>query len=145
MVETYSPREWDFSLQGTTATISPRVSSAMRCMGCQPAKARTDCESSSADRNSCEMNGLYLSPKAECWASAVDEQGAAVPFPPSGQDGLAQASHASAATSPMEFVTRSVSSIMRPRLRTSASLTPTVPAIDSSCPAPGSGLRPARV
>src|SRR5262249_22311596 len=101
--------------------------------GCQPDRARTDCESSSADRNSCEMNGLYLSPKAESWTSATDEQGAAAPFPWS--DGLAQASHASAATSLMEFVTRSVSSIMRPRSRTPASLTPTVSAIDSSCPA----------
>src|SRR5262249_58354686 len=76
-----------------------------------PARARTDCESSSADRKSCEIKGLYRSPKTEVWTSAGGGHGLPAPFPRSGHDGLAQASQASAATSPMEFATRSVSSI----------------------------------
>src|SRR5215467_11323516 len=65
----------------------------MRCMGCQPTRARTDCETSSADRKSCEIKGLYRSPNTGVWALAGAGQG-----PP--------------ATLPMEFATRRVSSIM---------------------------------
>src|SRR5262249_18382162 len=84
----------------------------MRCMGCQPTRARTECESSSADRKSCEINGLYRSPNTEVWALPGGGHGPPAPLLRSGHDGLAQASQASAATSPMEFATLRVSSIM---------------------------------
>src|SRR5947207_13069894 len=84
----------------------------MRCIGCQPVRARTDCDSSSADRKSCEINGLYRSPNAELWRLAGSGQEPPAPLPPSGHARLAQASQASAATSPMEFATPRVTSIM---------------------------------
>src|SRR6195256_5163411 len=88
----------------------PWESSASRCMGCQPERPRTDCETSSAERKSCDMNGLYCSANADSWQSAGARF--AAPLPCSRPAGLAQASHASAATSLMDFATRRVTSIM---------------------------------
>src|SRR5258708_16404512 len=81
-------------------------------MGGERGGPRTDCETSSADRKSCAINGLYRSPNAGLWRLAGPGQGPPAPFPRSGQAGLAQASQASAATSPIEFATRTVSSII---------------------------------
>src|SRR5262245_15702201 len=84
----------------------------MRCIGCQPARARTESDSSSAERKSCEMKGLYGYVKLASCGCGDPAHGPPPPFPRVGEDGLAQASHAGASTSPMEFATRRVSSIM---------------------------------
>ena len=91
-------------------------------MGCQPALARTDPDFSSELRKSCDMNGLYCDIDVDIWGIAVDNCPAppppfvqAGPAPndatPGPSAGLAQASQASAATSPIELASRSVSSI----------------------------------
>src|SRR5215213_8524538 len=64
--------------------------SARRCMGCQPARFRTEPESSSAERKSCETKGLYERPDV------------------SPQGGLAQASQARAGMSVIALAMRRV-------------------------------------
>jgi hypothetical protein len=59
------------------------------------------------------MKGLYWSVKfASCSSRGPAQDPPRPPLPRTGEGGLAHASQASAATSPMEFATRRVSSIM---------------------------------
>src|SRR5829696_5671048 len=68
-------------------------------MGCQPVRCRTEPESSSEDRKSCEMNGLYSTPEVLV-SPAVGTA-----------DGLAQASQLSRATSVIAPAIRNVISV----------------------------------
>src|SRR2546423_7139363 len=92
---------------------APFGSSANRCMGCQPARARTELDSSSADKKACDMNGLYGCAEVDDRSSGgAASRPPPEPFPCAGHGGLAQASQASADASPMALATRRVSSVV---------------------------------
>src|SRR6516164_5022300 len=92
---------------------APFGSCAKRCMGCHPARARAEPERSSAERKSCDMNGLYGEADAHDGTVAAAAPGVApAPLPRAGLGGLAQASQASAVISPRALATRRVNSVV---------------------------------
>src|SRR4051794_36812705 len=78
-------------------------------MGCHPVRARTDSEDSSDARKEWEMNGLYAVSNFGGCAFDLQNLGSAERSAARDKPGLAQASQASAATSPIEFAMRRLS------------------------------------
>ena len=78
-------------------------------MGCHPVRARTDSEDSSDARKEWEMNGLYAVSNFGGCAFDLQRLDSEERSATKDRPGLAQASQASAAMSPIEFAIRRLS------------------------------------